>query len=76
MVINYKQIIYAMIGDAYSLPRKYLIIERVWNMNLFDNKLRFYHIRLTEESKALTTFSFPQGQYEWNFLPTFTNKDL
>jgi len=72
MVINYKQINDAMEGDAYFLPRKDLIIERVRNMNwftTFDCKSGFYQIRLTEESKALTTFSCPQGQYEWNVLP-------
>jgi hypothetical protein len=72
MVINYKQINDAMIGDAYFLPRKDLIIERVRNMNwfsTFDCKSGFYQIRLTEESKALTAFSCPQGQYEWNVLP-------
>jgi len=72
MVINYKQTNDAMEGDAYFLPRKDLIIERVRNMNwfsTFDCKSGFYQIRLTEESKALTTFSFSQGQYELNVLP-------
>ena len=71
MVINYKQMNDAMEGDAYYLPRKDLIIERIRGMNwfnTFDCKSGFYQIRLTEESKALTAFSCPQGQYEWNVL--------
>ncbi|KAG5619781.1 hypothetical protein H5410_004999 [Solanum commersonii] len=30
---------------------------------------RFYHLKLEEESKNLTTFTVPQGFYEWNVLP-------
>lgn len=67
MIINYKQITDFVEGDAYFLSRKYLIIERIRNINWFSTfsfKSGFYQIRLTEESKALTTFSCPQGQYQ------------
>lgn len=36
MIIKYKQINDAIEGDAYFLPRKDLIIERVRNMNWFS----------------------------------------
>lgn len=73
MVINYKKLNLATIGDAYKLPRKDYIIEKVKGSNFFsslDAKSGYYQIRLHENTKCLTAFSCPpQKHFEWNVLP-------
>ena len=72
MVVNYKQLNDNTIFDGYFLPNKETLIHKTRNCNWhskFDCNSGFYQIKMTEESKALTAFSTPQGHYEWNVLP-------
>ena len=72
MVVNYKQLNDNKIFDDYFLPNKETLIHKTRNCNWhskFDCKSGFYQIKMTEESTPLTTFSTPQGHYEWNVLP-------
>jgi len=72
MVINYKKLNDATIGDSYKLPRKDYILQKIkgcdW-FSSFDAKSGYYQIRLSEGTKPLTAFSCPQGHYQWNVLP-------
>lgn len=72
MVINYKKMNDATIGDSYKLPRKDFIFEKIKGCNWFsslDAKSGYYQLRLHENTKPLTAFSCPpQKQYEWNVL--------
>nr|QCH00491.1 polymerase polyprotein [Soybean chlorotic mottle virus] len=72
MVINYKKMNEATIGDSYKLPRKDFILEKIkgslWFSSL-DAKSGYYQLRLHENTKPLTAFSCPpQKHYEWNVL--------
>ena len=72
MVVNYKQLNDNTIFDGYFLPHKETLIHKTRGKKLhskFDCKSGFYQIKMDEESKPLTTFSTPQGHYEWNVLP-------
>lgn len=73
MVINYKKINEATIGDSYNLPRKDYILEKIKGSKWFstlDAKSGFWQLRLHENTKPLTAFTCPpQKQYEWNVLP-------
>ena len=73
MVINYKEMNKATIGDSYKLPRKDYILEKLKGKNWFstlDAKSGYWQLRLSEETKPLTAFSCPpQKHYEWNVLP-------
>jgi hypothetical protein len=72
MVINYKKLNDATISDSYKLPRKDYIFEKIKGCNWFsslDAKSRYWQLRLSEETKLLTTFSCPEGHFEWNVLP-------
>ncbi|CAJ2647535.1 unnamed protein product [Trifolium pratense] len=73
MVINYKKLNLATIGDSYGLPRKDFIFEKIKGCNYFsslDAKSGYYQLRLSDETKPLTAFSCPpQKHFEWNVLP-------
>nr|QIZ03255.1 putative reverse transcriptase [Blueberry red ringspot virus]QIZ03263.1 putative reverse transcriptase [Blueberry red ringspot virus]QIZ03271.1 putative reverse transcriptase [Blueberry red ringspot virus]QIZ03279.1 putative reverse transcriptase [Blueberry red ringspot virus]QIZ03295.1 putative reverse transcriptase [Blueberry red ringspot virus] len=73
IVINYKAMNEATIGTPKTLPRSDYIMNRlkgkIWFSTL-DVKSAYWQLRLTEESKPLTAFSYPpQKHYEWNVLP-------
>ncbi|XP_071741915.1 uncharacterized protein [Rutidosis leptorrhynchoides] len=73
MVINYKKMNDATIGDSYKLPRKDYILEKIKGstfFSTFDAKSGYWQLRLDESTKPLTVFSCPpQKHYEWNVLP-------
>ena len=72
MVVNYKQLNDNTIFYGYFLPNKETLIHKTRGKKIhskFNCKLCFYHIKMVENSKSLTTFSTPQGHYEWNVLP-------
>uniref|UniRef100_A0A151UDX1 Enzymatic polyprotein n=1 Tax=Cajanus cajan TaxID=3821 RepID=A0A151UDX1_CAJCA len=72
MVINYKKMNEATIGDSYKLPRKDFIFSKIKGCNWFsslDAKSGYYQLRLHENTKPLTAFLCPpQCHYEWNVL--------
>ena len=72
MVIDYRELNKKTIFDGYFLPYKRNLINRLVNkkwFSKFDCKSGFWQIKLTKESRILTAFSVPQGQYEWIVLP-------
>lgn len=72
MVINYKALNKETIDDGYYLPNKERLLALIRNKKYFsglDCKSGFWQIRLSPESRALTTFSCPQGHYEWVVVP-------
>ena len=72
MVIDYRNLNAKTKTYNYPIPNKILKIRQIQGYNYFskfDCKSGFYHLKLEEESKKLTTFTVPQGFYEWNVLP-------
>ncbi|AAP78924.1 putative multifunctional pol protein [Cestrum yellow leaf curling virus] len=73
MVINYKALNKATIGNAHKLPRIDSILTKVKGSNWFstlDAKSGYWQLRLHPQSKPLTAFSCPpQKHYQWNVLP-------
>lgn len=72
MVINYMRLNTLTIGDAHNLPNKdealTVIRGKKW-FSSFDCKSGFWQVLLDEDSKPLTSFTCPGGQYEWNVVP-------
>ncbi|KAL2243370.1 UNVERIFIED_CONTAM: Enzymatic polyprotein [Sesamum indicum] len=69
LVINYQGINKILEFDGYYIPsREHLIdcIKRAKVFSKFDCKSGFYQIKMENESKKITAFSTPQGQYIWN----------
>ena len=73
MVIDYRKINEATIGNAQNLPRKEFLIKKLRGAKIFsalDAKSGYWQIRLHENTKPLTAFTCPpQKHFEWNVLP-------
>ena len=72
MVINYKRLNDNTYDDAYKIPNKDSLINSIQGCKYFsqlDCKSGFWQIKLDEDSKPWTAFSFPCGLYEWNVMP-------
>lgn len=73
IVINYKKMNEATIGTPKSLPRKDFLLSKLKGQKWFstlDVKSAYWQLRLHENTKPLTAFTFPpQKHYEWNSLP-------
>ena len=72
MVINYKELNKYTKFDGYFLPNKEVLINLVKNKTYyskFDCKSGFWQIQMEENSIPYTTFSTPQGHYEWLVMP-------
>nr|APG80689.1 reverse transcriptase [Cauliflower mosaic virus] len=72
MVVNYKAMNKATIGDAYNLPNKDELLTLIRGKKIFssfDCKSGFWQVLLDQESRPLTAFTCPQGHYEWNVVP-------
>ena len=72
MVIDYQKINEATIGNAQNLPRKEYLIKNLRGAKYFsalDAKSGYWQIRLHENTKPLTAFTWPpQKHFEWNVL--------
>ena len=58
--------------DAYPLPVIEEILDQLGKakfFSAFDLSSRFQHIPLSEESKKYTSFSTPEGHFEFNRMP-------
>ena len=72
MVINYKPLNKETIDDGYFLPKKEELLTLIRGKKIYsglDCKSGFWQVRLEEESKLLTAFRCPQGQYQWRVVP-------
>ena len=68
MVINYKRLNDNTYDDAYIIPNKDSLINSIQECRYFfqlDCKSGFWQIRLDEDSKPCTAFSYLCGSYEW-----------
>ncbi|KAJ9556228.1 LOW QUALITY PROTEIN: hypothetical protein OSB04_010842 [Centaurea solstitialis] len=72
MVINYKKLNDNTVFDGYFLPRKESLINWTIDKKIFskfDCKSGFWQIKMHPDSILYTSFSTPQGQYEWLVMP-------
>lgn len=72
MVVNYKAINQATVGDSHNLPNKDELLSLIRGKKIFssfDCKSGFWQVLLDEESQLLTAFTCPQGHYQWNVVP-------
>jgi hypothetical protein len=72
MVVNYKAINTATIGDTHNLPNKEELLTLIRGKKIFsgfDCKSGFWQVLLDDESQLLTAFTCPQGHYQGNVLP-------
>ena len=72
MVINYKKLNDNTVFDGYCIPNKTVFFNRIKRVSWFskmDCKSGYWQIKIDEESIPLTTFSAPQGHYEWIVMP-------
>ena len=72
MVVNYKSINDATIGDSHNLPNKDELLTLIRGKKMFsslDCKSGFWQVLLDKESQLLTAFTCPQGHYQWIVVP-------
>ncbi|AND65752.1 putative aspartic protease [Water chestnut soymovirus 1] len=73
MVINYKAMNNATVGEAYKLPRQDYLFERIKDADWFsslDAKSGYWQLRLAENTKPLTAFSCPpQKHFQFKVMP-------
>ncbi|KAJ9562266.1 hypothetical protein OSB04_007426 [Centaurea solstitialis] len=72
MVVNYKSINDATIGDSHNLPNKDELFTLIRGKKMFsslDCKSGFWQVLLDQESQLLTAFTCPQGTYQWTVVP-------
>lgn len=72
MVVNYKKMNEATIGDSHNLPKKEELLTLIRGKKIFSSfncKSGFWQVLLDEESQKLTAFTCPQGHYQWNVVP-------
>ncbi|CAH1450665.1 unnamed protein product [Lactuca virosa] len=68
MVVNYKAINDATIGDSHNLPNMHELLTLLRGKNIyssFDCKSGFWQVLLDEESQLLTAFTCPDGLFQW-----------
>lgn len=72
MVINYKRLKDNTVEDAYKIPDKDQLINRIQGCSIFskfDCKSGFYQVKMHQDSIEWTAFTCPQGHYEWLVMP-------
>ncbi|CAA29527.1 unnamed protein product [Figwort mosaic virus] len=72
MVVNYKAINQATIGDSHNLPNMQELLTLLRGKSIFssfDCKSGFWQVVLDEESQKLTAFTCPQGHFQWKVVP-------
>ena len=72
LVVNYKPLNNLLEYDAYPLPKPSTILAQISKSNIFskfDLKSGFWQVGIKETDKWKTTFSVPEGHFEWNIMP-------
>ena len=72
MVIDYREVNAATIKDAHPLPNVAELFDAVTNKEVFsvvDVKNGFHNLKLTKESKPLTTFTDGKRLYQYTRMP-------
>ena len=72
MVINYKKLNDNTKTDAYKLPDKSELIDRIQGKKIyskFDCKSGYWQVKMHPDSIEQTTFTCPDGHYEWLVMP-------
>ena len=72
MVIDYRKLNENTMTDAYDIPDKTDLINRIQSSNIFskfDCKSGFWQIKMHEESILWTAFTYPLGHFEWLVMP-------
>lgn len=72
IIVDYRELNEFIEDDSYYFPTIYDNIDRIAGMNFFstiDLTNSFYQLRITDDSKFLTSFITPIGQFHFNTLP-------
>jgi len=72
MCIDYRKLNAKTVRNNYPLPRIDEMVDRLAGSKVFhilDLKSGYYQIPMAEESKGLTAFVTPNGQFEFNKMP-------
>ncbi|GJS41983.1 Orf y [Tanacetum coccineum] len=72
MVVNYKKINEATIGDSHNLPNMQELLTLLRGKSIFssfDCKSGFWQVLLDEQSQLLTAFTCPNGHFQWKVVP-------
>lgn len=72
MVINYKRLNDNTVDDAYNIPDKTVLINKIQNCKIFskfDLKSGFWQVKMHPDSIKWTAFTCPEGHYEWLVMP-------
>lgn len=72
MVINYKRLNDNTRTDGYKLPDKIELINRIQGKTVFskfDCKSGYWQIKMHLDSIEWTTFTCPEGHFEWLVMP-------
>nr|GEY84107.1 TPA: orf y [Tanacetum cinerariifolium] len=72
MVVNYKKINEATIGDSHNLPNIQELLTLLRGKSIFssfDCKFGFWQVLLDEESQLLTAFTCLDGHFQWKVVP-------
>lgn len=72
MVVNYKAINSATLGDSHNLPCMQELLTLLRGKTIFssfDCKSGFWQVLLDEQSQLLTAFTCLDGHYQWRVVP-------
>ena len=72
LCVDYRHLNQHVVFDSFPTPRMEEMFQNLHNSKIFtiiDLKSAFYQIELCEQSKPLTAFVVPHGQFQFKFVP-------
>ena len=72
MLINYKRLNDNIEDDVYDIPIKEYLVGKIKYCSIFrkfDCKFGFWQVKMHLDSIPWTTFSCPEGHFEWLVMP-------